>query len=358
MMRGWLALLLLATALPAGAQEFREADRPWEWQFPRDHGSHPEFQTEWWYFTGALRGESGREFGYELTFFRLALALESPAGASAWRTRDLILAHFAVTDLERERFGLVEDMQRAAAGLAGADADSLHIWKGDWSVRQEGRRFVLSAGSNDTQRIALRLLPTRGPILHGDDGLSWKRSDRSHASYYYSMPRMQTHGTLTLDGEPIAVEGTTWMDHEFFTGDTPVEGLGWDWFSCRLQDGRDLMLYLLRYPDGTRYRSGTLVEADGSSRPLDLNSLTLEPLRHWSSPRTGARYPVEWRISIPEEDLELHVQARLDAQEVHAEETVGFAYWEGLSRFTGTSDGLPIQGEGYVELTGYTQEGH
>lgn len=352
-MRGVLTILLLLVAGQAHGSGFLKADRPWDWQFPRDHGSHPRFQTEWWYFTGALQDDRGREYGYELTFFRLALAESIPADSSPWRARDLILGHFTITDVQGGRFLLAEWMQRAAAGLAGADPDSLYVHKGEWRATQDGEAFVLAAGSTDAQRASLRLMPERGPVLHGEDGLSWKRADRQHASYYYSIPRLRTAGKLIIDGETVPVTGTTWMDHEFFTGDTPVEGLGWDWFSCRLEDGRDLMLYLLRYPDGTTYRSGTLVEADGTSRPLELDSLTLEPGRTWTSPDTGATYPVAWTVRVPGERLELHVQARLDDQEVRANETVGFAYWEGLSRYTGTLDGAPIRGEGYVELTGY-----
>ena len=346
----WILLLL---APVAQAEDFRKADRAWDWQFPRDHGSHHEFQTEWWYFTGSVQDEAGERFGYELTFFRFALAREMPADASRFRARDLILAHFSITDVARGEFFLSEDLQRAAAGLAGAEAGDLNVWMGDWSARADGDAFVLRAGNAGEHRIELRLVPERDPIRHGENGLSWKRADKTHASYYYSIPRLRTTGRMELPGREFAVEGMTWMDQEFFTGDTPVEGLGWDWFSCRLDDGRDLMLYLLRYPDGTLYRSGTLVERDGTHRPLDPTDMTLEPGRRWTSPQTGATYPVSWRIHLPREDMHLEVDALLDEQEVHAEETVGFAYWEGLSRYTGEIAGEAISGEGYVELTGY-----
>lgn len=348
----WIYLLLLV-ASPATADDFLRADRPRDWEFPRDHGSHPGFQTEWWYFTGSVQDTSGDRFGYELTFFRFALARDLPADASRWRARDLILAHFAVTDVERDRFYLSEGLQRAAAGLAGAEPGGLQVWLGDWSARDEAGTFVLRAGDQGEHRIDLRLVPERDPVLHGENGLSIKRADRTHASYYYSIPRLRTTGTLHLPDRTLQVQGTTWMDQEFFTGDTPVEGLGWDWFSCRLDDGRDLMLYLLRYPDGTVYRSGTLVERDGSSRALDTADMVLEAGRTWTSPHTGSTYPVVWNIDLPREDMRLRVEALVDAQEVHAEETVGFAYWEGLSRFTGEIDGEPAVGEGYVELTGY-----
>jgi predicted secreted hydrolase len=356
----WLEMLGLMALLGAGwsatlhaQQPFQRADRPWDWVFPRDHGSHPAFQTEWWYFTGSVVEDASASFGFELTFFRFALRATRPPDASAWRTRDLILAHLTITDVDAQEFHLDEKLQRGAAGLAGADADGLHVWLQDWKATQRDGVFHLEAG-DETLGISLQLVPQRQPVLHGEQGLSWKHADRSHASYYYSIPRLQTSGTLWLDGRSRSVRGTTWMDHEFFTGDTPVQGVGWDWFSCRLEDGRDLMLYLLRYPDGSRFRSGTLVERDGSSRPLRTDGMMLEPLRFWTSPHTGATYPVAWRITLPEEALSLQVEARLDAQEVHAQETVGFAYWEGLCSWTGRFGGTSVQGEGYVELTGYT----
>ena len=357
-MRGAIVWFLLVCASSAVASDFQRADRPWEWEFPRDHGSHPDFQTEWWYFTGSLRDADARRFGFELTFFRFAVSPDLPDGASEWRTRDLILAHFTVTDVDAGDFYLAEGLQRGAGGIAGAEEGWLHVFKGDWEITTEGETFVLRAGDVGEHRIDLRLSPERDPILHGEDGLSWKSADRTHASYYYSIPRSTTSGEIVLGDEVIEVVGTTWMDHEFFTGDTtPVEGVGWDWFSCRLDDGRDLMLYLLRYPDGSKYRSGTLVEADGSSRPLDTSQMTLEPGRTWTSAHTGATYPVTWSIELPAENLLLEVEAVLDKQEVHAEETVGFAYWEGLSNFCGSLGGDTIAGEGYVELTGYLPDG-
>jgi len=357
MHRGLLLLVLLCVTClgPAEAQDnaFQRVGDPWNWSFPRDHGSHPQFQTEWWYFTGALQTDDAREFGYELTFFRFALRDRLPAQASPWRARDLILAHFAITDVTRKRFHLSEGLQRGAAGLAGAATDSLHVWLENWKVTQEGDVLQLQAG--DEHRARLTLEPRSAPVLHGDQGVSWKSADQSHASYYYSIPRMRTRGTLVVDGQKLEVSGTTWMDHEFFTGDTPIQGVGWDWFSCRLDDGRSLMLYLLRYPDGSRFRSGTLMLADGSSRALAVEGMTLEPLRTWTSPETQVTYPVAWRVVLPQESLDLQVEARLDDQEVHATQTVGFAYWEGLSRYTGTFGTDAVRGEGYVELTGYEE---
>ena len=348
-----LVLALACTPTVWAQSSFKRATTPWPWQFPRDHGSHPEFQTEWWYFTGALQTVQGATFGYELTFFRFALRAESVRTSSSWRTRDLILAHFAITDVEGQKFHLEENLQRAAAGLAGADETSLHVWMNDWRAKSSGKDIDLVAGTQN--RVQLQLRQKQDPILHGDQGLSWKSDDRQHASHYYSMPRLDTRGTLWWEGQQLEVTGTTWMDHEFFSDEILAQGAGWDWFSCRLEDGRDLMLYLLRYPDGSTYRSGTLVESSGAYRALDVTDMTLQPLRSWVSPVTDTEYPVAWSLTLPNESITLQVEARVDQQEVLATETVGFAYWEGLSRFTGSIHDVPVQGQGYVELTGYAK---
>ncbi len=340
----------------ADFDEFQRAHQPRDWSFPRDHGSHPEYGTEWWYFTGSLQDLDGRRLGYELTFFRVALRPDTvqPAttAASSWRARDLILAHMAVTEVHWDNFFMHERVQRAAAGLAGADTTTLNVWAGDWGARMDGSDVLLSASSNDV-RIELTLTPTRGPILHGENGLSFKDAQGDQASHYYSMPRMVTEGSLWIEDKHVPVTGTTWMDHEFFTGSTPVEGLGWDWFSCRLEDGRDLMLYVVRHPDRDDYRFGTLVDTAGRSHPLNLTGMTATPTESWKSPTTNTVYPVAWNLQLPEEDAVIEVRALLPQQEIVATSTVGFAYWEGLSEYSGTFGGEMIRGDGYVELTGY-----
>jgi predicted secreted hydrolase len=342
-----------ARAIPvATAASFQQALRPRAWVFPRDHGAHPSFQTEWWYFTGIVRDQDGKTLGYELTFFRFGLAAQLPPGASAWRARDLILAHLAVTDVQAGRFGMEERVQRAALALAGADTAGLHVWLGDWQAVERGGGFALQATRGDLA-VDVELVSATAPVLHGEQGLSRKTETGDQASYYYSLPKLATRGRIRVAGSERAVEGMTWMDHEFFTGATPEAGLGWDWFSARLDDGRDVMLYVVVDSRGDRHASGTLIERDGASRPLDVTGLVAQPLRTWRSPRSGATYPVAWRLELPVEGALLAVDAALDAQEVLAERSAGFAYWEGLSRFRGTWRGQPVAGEGYVELTGY-----
>jgi predicted secreted hydrolase len=344
--------LMAGLVPPCAAAEFARADRPREWSFPRDHGSHPSYATEWWYFTGSLRDEDGDHLGFELTFFRVALRPDSVASSSAWRARDLIIGHLAVTDVAGGRFHHDERVQRAAAGLAGAEVERFDVWIGDWRASQDGSVFRLRVESEQIE-LDLVLDPAKPPVLHGERGLSAKSQDGTAASHYYSMPRLRTRGRLAVAGRSSSVEGTTWMDHEFFTGSTPTDGLGWDWFSARLQDGRDLMLYRVRHPDGSTYRFGTLIEADGSSRVLDLTGLRLVPRETWTSEESLSRYPIAWRIEIPREKATIEVEALLPNQEIVATRSVGFAYWEGLSRYAGTWNEQPVSGEGYVELTGY-----
>lgn len=364
-MRRILALLLvlpaLAFAQADGPPGFRVADGPWAWDFPRDHAAHPGFGTEWWYFTGSLLDSNDHRFGFELTFFRVGLRPdpvrpEPGFEPSPWRAHDIVLAHFAVTEVDWDRFHMRERSQRAAAGIAGADSTRLHVWIGNWSVeRRDDGVFHLRAREAGLG-IDLELVPQRPPVLHGENGLSHKTAARDQASYYYSLTRMQTRGTLTIDGDPRAVSGMTWMDQEFFTGDSPRDGFSWDWFSARFADGRDLMFGRVRRGGTVDTIIGTVVEADGTVRPLDSSGAVLTPGRTWESPWTAAVYPVAWTIEFPAEDARLTVEALVDGQEVHAEDTFGFSYWEGLSRYEGVWAGRPTLGEGYVELTGYDEE--
>jgi len=346
---------LLGLLLPSARADFLRAERPREWRFPRDHASHAGYQTEWWYFTGRVRTKEGVRFGYELTFFRVGLregsTPDSTASESEWRARDLIVAHLTVTDLREKEFHHHEKIQRAAAGLAGVSEERLDVWIGDWSAQQVEDRFVLRA---DAPEFGLRLTlePQSDPVLHGEAGLSMKRSDGSQASHYYSLPRSSTRGQLRIGKRELDVRGNSWMDHEFFTGSTPAEGLGWDWFSANLDDGRDLMLYRVRHPDGDEYAFGTLMEGD-SSRRLDMTGATWTPGSRWTSPTSGARYPVEWNIELPAESISLEVRALLDQQEVQAPRSVGFSYWEGYCDYRVRMGEAEIGGEGYAELTGY-----
>jgi len=322
-------------------------------QFPADHGSHDEYQSEWWYFTGNLETREARHFGFELTFFRYALAAHPSARESAWGANQAWMAHLAVTDSEGERFVAAERFSREALGLAGHEADPFQIWLEDWSATGEGAAMLplnLRAG---TDRIALELTLRSGkrPVAHGDDGVDLKGPEPGNASHYYSLTRLDTSGTLRVDDTRFEVTGFTWMDREWGTSALSPELAGWDWFGLQLADGRELMYYRLRTQDGesSPYSGGSLVQPDGTRVGLSFDDVVLTPLEHWTSPESGAVYPVSWQLALPREDITLMIQPYLAQQELN----LTVRYWEGAVRVTGTQAGEELDGNGYAELTGY-----
>ena len=345
------ASLSVSSALSAPSdQGYARALEPREFRFPADHGPHPEFRTEWWYYTGNLETAEGRRFGFQLTFFRSALAPEMPARESAWPTRQAWLDHFTVSDLQSVTFRSFERWGRGALGLAGAQGEPFRVWLKDWRVEGQPMRLV---ASEDGVGIDLVLQQGKPPVLQGERGLSRKSAEPGNASYYYSLTRMPAAGTVRIGKERLAVTGSAWMDREWSTSSLGRNQVGWDWFSLQLSDGWDLMLYQLRKKDGTAdpSSSGTLISPTGESRPLKISDFEIEGIGEWRSPRSGARYPERWRLRIPSEELDLTVQPALADQELD----VSFRYWEGAVDVEGTHRGRPIQGRGYVELTGYTE---
>ncbi len=243
-----------AGVLPWDAADggFEQARAPHEFVFPRDHGPHPSFAHEWWYLTGHLQDASGARFGFELTFFRLGLegAAAPPApGASHWRTRQMLVAHFALTDIDRQQFHSAERYARAALALAGAQADPLRVWLDDWSLELSGSRWQLQA-RQPGYALELALTPAHAPVLNGAAGLSQKSGNPADASYYYSIPRLTVEGRLTRAAEPLALRGTAWLDREWGSGGLSADEAGWDWFALQLNDGSALMFYALRRRDG------------------------------------------------------------------------------------------------------------
>jgi len=346
------ASLSVADALhTSNDRGYARALEPRAFSFPADHGPHPEFRTEWWYYTGNLATAQGRRFGFQLTFFRSALAPEMPARSSAWATRQAWLAHFTVSDVEGGKFHSFERWSRGAAGLAGAQAQPFRVWVKDWSAASPGGDAMRLAASEGDVGIDLVLRPGKPPVLQGERGLSRKSAEPGNASYYYSLTRMPATGTVHLGGESFAVTGDSWMDREWSTSSLGKDQVGWDWFALQLSDGWDLMLYRLRHPDGTAdpASSGTLVAPDGGSRPLALAGFRIENAGEWRSPRSGAQYPASWRVQVPGEGLDLEIRPLLADQELD----VSFRYWEGAVEIEGTHRGRKVGGRGYVELTGY-----
>jgi predicted secreted hydrolase len=334
---------------------FARVAAPRELSFPRDHASHDEFRSEWWYFTGNLDSGDGRHFGFELTFFRVALTPPATEPRpSVWATTQVWMAHFAVTDVHGRRFLFAERFARGALGLAGSTAPPFRVWVEDWSVagNADARSAELALHAKDEHFAVSLALEAVAPVAaHGERGYDIKGPEPGNASLYYSFPRLAARGRIELDGTPIDVEGTAWMDREWSTSALSAGVLGWAWFGIQLSDGRELMLYRLRQSDGTanRYSGGSLIERDGTVTRLRVDDVESEPLAYWTSQRTHVTYPLAWKISIPKQGLALSVQPYLEDQEI--DRTV--RYWEGAVRVAGRAGGALIDGQGYLELAGY-----
>ncbi|MCG8637199.1 MAG: carotenoid 1,2-hydratase [Desulfobacterales bacterium] len=344
---------------------FDRAKVPGIIKFPEDHGPHDTFKTEWWYYTGNLKTAEGRHFGYQLTFFRQALACETPSGTSAWRTSQLYFAHFAITDTRNRRFHSAQRMNRGSAGLAGATA--FHVWIDDWNASassETGKRTVRltarerggqaekekgSHGTGSNIAVDLSLIAEKTPIFQGDRGLS--RKGPGNASYYYSFPGMVTKGFITVGTETYAVSGRSWFDHEWSTSALGADVTGWDWFAIHIHEGplsgTDIMVCQVRNSEGlpNGYGFGSVSFAGGRFAILRESQFSIRPEQYWKSPETGRTYPAGWTIRLNEPRLSLDVTPVTDGQE----HTRMFPYYEGAIRvaFPGGS------GLGYVEMTGY-----
>lgn len=333
------------------AEGFARVYQPREFHFPADHGPHPRYQTEWWYYTGNVETDTGRPFGYQLTFFRRALTPDGPERTSAWATNQIYMAHFAITDVAGGRFQAFERFSRSAVGLAGARAAPYRVWLEDWSAEETEPGVVRLRASTNDITLDLTLRSSKAPVLHGNAGLSQKSAKPGNASYYYSLTRIETAGTLVINGQKHDVEGLTWMDHEFGTSYLADNQVGWDWFSLQLDGGRELMYFEIRRADGSvePLSGGTLVQPDGTTQHLERSAIVIDVETYWTSPRTGARYPAAWHIAVPSAGVHLDVRPYVADQELD----VSYAYWEGAVEIKGRAQDEPVSGVGYVELTGY-----
>jgi predicted secreted hydrolase len=345
---------MAGASIDSGSEGFLRVTEPQAFVFPADHGPHPGYQTEWWYYTGNLEADSGRRFGYQLTFFRRALTPPEAAADrdSEWATDQVYMAHLAISDIDGAEYKARERFARGAAGLAGARAEPFNVWLEDWQVEEVGPGVTRMQAADDGLALDLLLSDLKGPILQGDQGYSAKGPQPGNASYYYSLSRLQTEGTLQVGDAQHEVEGLSWMDHEWSTSALGAGQVGWDWFSIQLDDGSELMVFQLRQEDGSidPFSSGTFIAADAATRQLGVESFEIRVQDTWRSPHTGAIYPSRWTITVPSEDLTLQIEPYLADQEL----TVSYAYWEGAVEATGTRAGQPVSGGGYAELTGYS----
>lgn len=321
--------------------------------FPRDHGPHPDYRHEWWYFTGNLSGPGDERFGFQLTFFRFAITAESRLSNSRWNTRQAMLGHFALTDVRARRFHAAQRMERPVLRLAGMDTLPADIWIRDWRARhvaQTREAWELEATAA-THGLSLVLTPAKAWVAQGEQGYSRKGPGEGNASRYYSGTRLAAKGKVTLAGTPTEVTGLAWLDREWGTSALAPGTRGWDWFGLQLDDGSDLMLYLLRQEDGSpsRFSAGSLVSSAGAVSRLAAHELAIDVLETWTSPHSGRRYPARWRLHIESLALDVEIQPRVADQEWQGL----VRYWEGCVTVEGKRAGREVAGLGYAELTGY-----
>ena len=333
---------------------FHSADGTRPLTFPADFGAHPDFRTEWWYYTGNLQTPQGRHFGFELTIFRIGLlppTVELPAD-SEWYDHSVYFAHFAVSDVESERFYAFERYARPGPGLAGAQVQPYRVWIEDWSVEERDSGTYHLRAAEEEISLDLTFTDEMGVVLQGENGYSRKGESATNASYYYSQPRLRADGTIQVDGSKFQVNGLAWKDHEFSTSVLDQNQIGWDWLSLQFEDGSALMLFQLRERNGqtSASSSGTFVAADGNTQAVPKSDFEIRVLDEWRSPHTQGVYPAAWEVRLKEGTCVLDIRPWMADQEIHFP---AVTYWEGAVHFQGTCDGNPVRGNGYVELTGY-----
>jgi predicted secreted hydrolase len=338
-------------------ENFNKALDKIEFVFPREHGPHPEFRTEWWYFTGNLTSDNNnKRFGYQFTIFRTALTKRKEIRKSDWATNQIYMAHFAVTDIENEEFYFEERFSREGNDLAGAQINPLKVWVEDWRVMQIGDKIVFDlpliniyAKSEQTE-IDFTLNSGKPFVLQGVEGLSQKGKQPGNASYYYSYTRINTEGKIVLNEKVFDVSGYSWMDREWSTSALGDDQVGWDWFALQLDDSSEIMYYQMRKKDGTPdlYSKGIIVDENGSSRLIKKEQVDLVVTDYWESP-SGVKYPSRWKLNIPDEEIWLEIIPAVKNQLMD----VSINYWEGAVLIKGLKNNKQIHGRGYVELTGY-----
>ncbi len=336
---------------------WQRAIGPWVWSFPRDHGAHPNFKTEWWYFTGNLKDNAGRPFGYQLTLFRQGIQFKPAQTASQWAVRDVYFGHFTISDIAADQFHVAEKVSRGALGEAKAATGRMDVALGPWTIQQQGapENYHLTARDADIA-IDFDEHPLKPLILEGVAGLSQKADGVGEASYYYSYPRLATSGRLRVGEKSFDITGQSWFDHEFSTSSLGKDQVGWDWFCLQLDDNEEIMLYAMRDKSGAMdpNSEGTWVKADGTTERLVPGSFSIEKKGAWQSPHSGATYPSGWHIIVPGHRADLTVTPAMSDQELDLTKMGALDYWEGACAIEGRVAGAPVKGVGYTELTGYS----
>ena len=354
-------LLPVASQIPAQTPDGFATARPgYHFSFPRDHGSHPAFRTEWWYFTGHLWNQVGkRRFGYQLTFFRQAAPLphkaegrvEEPySGSAAWRSDQIFLAHGTLTDETGKRFLVSERLNRGGL-VAGSAEDHLAIFNESWKAEQDGSGLIHLHLSVQDAVLDLKMQAPLRPIIFGEDGVSRKGADPSATSHYLTFPQLPSSGTLKFSNEaPLSISGNTWMDHEFSSNQLAADQVGWDWAGIQLRDGRSLMAYRMRRKDGSQDSFSVITEVDAKGR-ITRTTRDFKVIEQgaWISPASHTRYPQPITFEVWGERFTL--VPLLPDQELRTARSTGVTYWEGACRVLDAS-GKEI-GDAYLEQTGY-----
>lgn len=327
-----------------------------KFSFPNDHGAHPSFKTEWWYFTGNLETKDGKKFGYQFTIFRTSLTPLIEKKNSVWSSNQIYMGHFTITDITGEKFYYFERFSRDGNKLAGASSDGFKVWLENWQAVETGKSVQsdfpevrLFAEENDV-KLELTLSPLKLIVFQGDEGLSQKGKEKGNASYYYSLTKIKSEGNISISGNDYKVNGFSWLDREWSTSALDTNQKGWDWFSLQLDNGYEIMYYQLRKKDGTAdvYSRGAIIDPDGKKENISLSDVTLETTGEWKN-KNGKNYPSGWRIKIPERKIDLTITPALKDQELD----LSVKYWEGSVTIKGSFNGKVTSGRGYTELTGY-----
>jgi len=320
---------------------YKKAETPVPFVFPRDHGPHPEYESEWWYFTGNLKTTEGEELGYQFTVFRRAWQKNDEQ--NIWNSPDVYMSHLAVSNAKTKKHYSAHAISRAMPGIAEAGTNPVRFKAGSAVAVAEGNDFfpMRLKGSGEAFSIDLSLSQGR-LLLHGDRGLSEKTP--GHASYYYSFVRIPVQGQITIEGREYNVSGTGWFDHEYFSGGIGTTGTGWDWFAIQ-QNDTALMVFRVRSPQGNSM-AGTYLSRDNEQTMLSGKDIVLTEKAY--AEIATRRYPTSWNIQIPRLGLQLETEALFADQEMN----VGIQYWEGMIRIReyGQKD---WSGRGYLEMTGY-----
>ncbi len=334
-------------------QKFDKVTQIKSFNFPLDHGPHNTYQTEWWYLTGNLQSKNGQQFGYQLTFFRVALSPEMTPRRSAWASHQIYMGHLALSDIKNNKHYVSERFSRAALGLSGATASPFRVWLEDWVISgNKESPFPMALNAKTAEfNIQLQLDNVKPLVLQGQQGLSQKSAAKGNASYYYSYSRIKSQGTITTTDDTHRVSGLSWMDREWSTSALAADQAGWDWFALHLSNGYDLMYYQLRKKNGEidPASSGVLIAPDGKTSKLSHSDIQLSVTRHWLSKKTAIRYPIDWQLEIPKKKIRLTITAKQANQEMN----VSIRYWEGAVQVNGEYNGQLVDGAGYLELAGY-----